>query len=84
MHKAKRIFAIIGIIFLISLYLITLFSAIFGSEHTNGLFYASLFSTFFIPVMIYAIMLIYRIIHKSKDVFSPDIAPHQEDETSDN
>ncbi len=81
MKKSKRISAIIGIILLVSLYLCTLFSAIFGSPYANGLFLACIFSTFFIPVMIYAMMLIYRIVHKTKDVFSPDHL--EENETSD-
>jgi len=84
MNKMKRITALIGIILLVALYLLTLFSAIFGSKYTNGLFFACLFSSFFIPVTIYAIMLIYRLMHKTTDVFSPSDSEEVEekDETS--
>jgi len=82
MNKTKRISAIIGIILLVALYLLTLISAIIGNKYTNGLFLACLFSSFFIPVTIYAIMLIYRLTHKTNDVFSPSSNEVDEDETS--
>lgn len=83
MKKAKRISAIIGIALLVSLYLLTLLSAIFGNKYTNGLFLASLFSSFFIPVTIYALMLIYRIIHKTTDIFSPNYTEKEPDPSDD-
>lgn len=79
MNKTKRVTAIIGIVLLVAIYLLTLISAIFGSQYTNGLFFASLFASFFIPVTVYAIMLIYRIVHKTKDVFSPDFTSEKEE-----
>ena len=71
MNKTKRIAAMIGIILLGALYLLTFISSFFSNKYTNGLFLACLFSTFFIPVTIYAFMLIYRLVHKTDDVFSP-------------
>ncbi len=65
--KLKRIAAIIGIILIVAMYLITLISAIFVTKYTNGLFLASLFSTFAVPVFIYAYMLIYRLVHKKEN-----------------
>lgn len=64
MKKLKRILALIGVILLAGLYIITLLSALFATPYSAGLFKACLFSTVFIPVMIYAILLIYRILKK--------------------
>ncbi len=80
MNKTKRITAIIGIVLLVAIYLLTLISAIFGSKYTNGLFFSSLFASFFVPVTIYAIMLIYRLVHKTKDVFSPNSTGEKEED----
>lgn len=62
--KLKRIAAMIGIVLIVAMYLITFISAIFVTKYTHGLFLASLFSTFAVPVFIYAYMLIYRLVHK--------------------
>lgn len=64
MNKAKRILAIVGVILLVSLYLITFISALTASEHSQAFFQASLFSTIIIPILIYAYMLIYRVTRK--------------------
>ena len=64
MKKLQRILALIGVILLAGLYLITLVSAIFATPYSAGLFKACLFSTVFIPIMIYAILLIYRVLKK--------------------
>ena len=64
MKKLKRTLAIFGVIFLVSLYLLTLISAITASKHSNALFQASLFSTFIIPVFLYALGLVYRLLKK--------------------
>ncbi|WP_343209886.1 hypothetical protein [Anaerolentibacter hominis] len=67
MKKLKRILALTGVILLCGLYVATLISAIFSTPATAGLFKACLFSTFFIPVFLYAILLIYRLTHKKDD-----------------
>ncbi|MDD3173316.1 MAG: hypothetical protein PHF63_06600 [Herbinix sp.] len=72
MKKVKQIAAIIGIIFLVSLYIITFISAFFTTKYTNGLFLASLFSTFVIPVMIYGYMLIYKLLSKRNLPMNPE------------
>ncbi len=64
MNKVKRILALIGVVFLVSLYLITLISALTASKHSQAFFQASLFSTIIIPILIYAYMLIYRVTRK--------------------
>lgn len=65
MNKVKRILALIGVVFLVSLYLITLISALTASKHSQAFFQASLFSTIIIPILIYAYMLIYRVTRKN-------------------
>ncbi len=63
--KAKRIAAIIGIVLILSMYLISFISSFFASEYTHGLFLASVFSTIVIPIMIWWYILIYKWMHKN-------------------
>lgn len=64
MNKVKRISSMIGIILILSMYVISFFSAIFASEKAPGLFLASIFSTIVIPIMIYAFIAVYKMVHK--------------------
>ncbi len=63
--KAKRILAILGIVFLLSLYVITFFAAITSSKGSDTLFVVSAWATVIIPIMIYAYMLIYKVFKKN-------------------
>ncbi len=67
MKTVKRVLAVIVVIFLVSLYIITFISAVINSPHSDSLFKASLYSTFVIPIFIYAIMLVYRLLNKNED-----------------
>ncbi len=54
MHtRTQRIFAIIGIVFLVSLYIFSLIAAIFNFDGQGKLMMASIFSTIVIPIMIW-------------------------------
>lgn len=53
--KIRQIAAIAAICLILSLYILTLVLAIVNNEYTQKFFYASLFSTVFIPVMMYLI-----------------------------
>jgi hypothetical protein len=64
MKKLQQILALIGVIFLVGLYLVTFISALLVTPYSAGLFKACLFSTVFIPIMLYAILLIYRLLKK--------------------
>jgi putative hydrolase of the HAD superfamily len=66
MKNVKRIAAIIGIALIISMYVITLISSFLISKYTNALFLASLFSTLVVPVLIYAYLLIYKLVNKKE------------------
>lgn len=62
--KFRRIGAWIGIIALFGIYVVTLVSAILQKESTSGLFVASLFCTFVIPVWVFVLQAIYNRTHK--------------------
>ena len=67
MSKVKRIAAIIGLIFIASMYLISFLSALFATEYSNGLFMASIFSTIVVPLMIYMFITVYKWVHKKDE-----------------
>jgi quinol-cytochrome oxidoreductase complex cytochrome b subunit len=68
MKKTKRIFALIGVVLLLSLYIMTFIGALTASPNSSALFRASIYSTIVVPILLYAYMLIYRLIKKdSKD-----------------
>ena len=62
--KFRRIGAWSGIIALLGIYVLTLVSAILQKESTGGLFIASLFCTFVIPVWVFVLQAIYNRTHK--------------------
>lgn len=64
MKKLQRILALCGALLLAGLYIVTLISAVLATPYSAGLFKACLFSTVFIPIMIYAILLVYRVLKK--------------------
>lgn len=64
MNKSRRVFAILGIVFLLFLIVITFISAFFAKEDSNALFMASLFSMIVIPIMLYWFIMIYKWVHK--------------------
>ena len=71
MKKTKRILALAGVVLLIGLYLITLILALMSSPATKGMLMAALGCTVVIPCLIYAFMLIARVLdgrnHDSDD-----------------
>lgn len=62
MMKTKRILAICGIVLLLSLYVLTFVSALMSTDYSQSLFMASIFATLVVPIMIYAYLLIYRVL----------------------
>lgn len=67
MKKAKQIAAIIGIILLLSIYIVTLISAITAKPYANSLFIACLYCTIVIPIVIYGFMVVYKAVHKKNE-----------------
>lgn len=62
----KRFGALVGVILLVCLYIMTLILALIGSPQTMNMLKASFFLTFFIPVMIYAFVLMDKFLHKNE------------------
>ena len=62
MDKLKRVFAWVGIIILVMLYIVTIVSAIFVTPATQGFFKASLLATIMIPILFYVYLLVYRLL----------------------
>ena len=65
--KFKRILAWIGIILLVSMYLVTLVLALSGSEHALKFVIASVGMTIVVPVLIYAMQMAYQIVSAGKN-----------------
>lgn len=65
--KVKQILAIIGIVIILGLYATTLILAICGNENTHGLFMASIFATVMVPVIIYIIQWLYKLVKKQAE-----------------
>ncbi len=64
MKKIKRILAAVGACLLILLYVLTLIFALIKSPNWFQWFKASLFCTVALPVVIYAMIMVYRILKK--------------------
>ena len=65
MKKFKRLYALLGAILLVLLYLSTLIFALMDSELATGIFKVSVAGTIIIPILLYGILLFYRL--SSKD-----------------
>ena len=64
MKKFKRLFALLGVILLVLLYLSTLIFALMDSELATGMFKASIAGTILVPVLLYGILIFYRLSEK--------------------
>lgn len=64
MKKARRIVAFAGAVVLIVLYVLTLVFAVMQTENWQKWFEAALFCSLGLPVLLYAMQLIYRVLGK--------------------
>ncbi len=62
MKKVKRLLAIIGILLLVSMYILTLVLALTDDPNTMNAFRASIYCTVLIPVLIWAYTFIYKLL----------------------
>ncbi len=62
--NAKRILAIVGIVLLVGIYLLSLIFALIDHPMKSSLMQASLYATVVIPVLIYAFLLIGKLLRK--------------------
>ena len=60
--RVKQVLAIIGLVVIIGLYIVTLVLALTGSEETRHLFIASVVCTVAVPVILYVISWLYKLI----------------------
>lgn len=65
--KVKRIAALLGAALLVALYLLTLIFALLDNPNWFSWFQASIFCTVAVPVFIYAMQLIYKLLKKEKE-----------------
>ena len=81
MKKVKQILAIIGIVLLVSLYVITLVLALTDDPNTMTVFRASLYCPFLIPVLIWAYTFIYKLLKNNYgSKLSKDITTESSDD----
>lgn len=64
----KRVGAIIVIFLLVSMYITTLICAIIGTPNAMSMLTASIFSTIFLPVLLYAYMVLFKFFNKTDDL----------------
>ena len=64
MKKFKRFLALLGVILLVLLYFSTLIIALMDSELATGLFKVSVAGTILIPILLYGILLFYRLLNQ--------------------
>ena len=67
MKKIKQVLAILGILILLSLYIITLGMALFDNPDTMKMFHTSIVATTIIPVLLWTYSFIYKLIKKDDD-----------------
>lgn len=79
MKKFKRIFALLGVVILVAMYLITLVFALSSSPNANNMLMASIACTVIVPCLLYGMILIARVLDnrnlsdkESKDTSSSD------------
>lgn len=63
----KRIFAILGVILLLALYVFTFIMALTDNTSTMRMLEASVLATIIIPVLIWTYTFIYRLLNKKED-----------------
>ncbi len=61
-QKLKQILAWAGIVLLVGMYLTTIICAVIGTPFADQLLRASIFATFLIPLLLYAIMLVAKLL----------------------
>lgn len=64
MKKTKQILALSGAVLLLGMYAATLVFALIGSDNALKLLKASIACTILVPVLLYAYILVYRILKK--------------------
>ncbi len=66
-NRLKQILAIIALVVIAGLYITTLVLALIGSEKTKSLFMASIICTVAVPVFLYIVSWIYKLVKGEAD-----------------
>ena len=74
MKKIKQILALTGAVLLVCMYAATLIFALIDSPVASGLFKASFAETILIPVLLYAFILITRLLKDNNDDQKDDLS----------
>lgn len=69
----KRIIAWIGIIILVGLYVTTFITAFLDSPATAGMFWASLYCTILVPIIMYILLRLHDYNMKKRDEYIEEI-----------
>lgn len=72
MKIIKRVAAILLVVLLVGLYILTFISGILSTPQTGNLFRACIYCTITIPCFLYGLELIYRLLHKNRDINEKD------------
>lgn len=67
LEKLKKIVAVAGVLLLLNMYLISLLFAFMKASFAKDWLMASLLTTIVVPVLLYAIILIQRVLKNKKD-----------------
>ena len=81
MKNLKRLLALIGVILLAGMYVLTLIFALTDNSAAGNMLMASLFGTVIIPVLIYAILLVYKWTRPEDEVIPKILAETSEIDT---
>ena len=67
MNKAKRLFALLSAVLLLGLYISTFIFAMMDSEFSQKLLLASIALTILLPVILYGMILIHKLVKHSEE-----------------
>ena len=67
MKKIKQVLALAGVALLVGMYIVTLIMGITASPATQGMLMASLACTIIIPIILYAMMLVARVLENKEE-----------------
>ena len=67
MKRIRQILALVGVAALLGMYIITLILGITASPATQGMLMASLMCTILIPIILYAMMLVARVLENKEE-----------------
>lgn len=77
--NGRQILAIIAIVLLVGMYVAALVFSLIGSDFANTMLKISLLGTFIVPILIYVIMMFYRLGHR-KESPEPDVYADAKDD----